>query len=257
MVRLSQDFQIGNDGDDLTIFALYSGGGQEAQIELARHDPDGIVLKVADAGVTDGSYIPMPTGMWVAVELGYTIDSGAGNDGAFGVWINGCRLYTSRLDQAALTHARLGSFLQLGNFVGKLYFDQVVVDAANRLYPPKVGPQDSANVGGQTLLFTQSGFAFVGAGEILSVQAIDNGSNDARVKVYDTRTPQYGEQGKRIDRKYNESLPLQPTQFSNGAYVLLSGTSPQALVKVGSAGAGGWLSQHAAPYDPSSSDMDL
>jgi hypothetical protein len=38
---------------------------------------------------------------------------------------------------------------------------------------------------------------------------------------------------KRIDRRYDNDLPLRPTNFNRGAFVQLSGTNPQALVRVG------------------------
>ena len=82
-------------------------------------------------------------------------------------------------------------------------------------------------------MFTQSGFAFVGSGEILEVQAIDGGSSDARVKVYDAANPNFSEHDKRVDRRYNDAIPMRPVMFERGAYVQLAGTNPQAIVRIG------------------------
>jgi hypothetical protein len=52
--------------------------------------------------------------------------------------------------------------------------------------------------------------------------------------VFDTDDPnRVSEFDKRIDRAFDNFLPLQSTNFLRGAFVQLSGTNPQALVRIG------------------------
>jgi hypothetical protein len=233
MLCLSPDTQFANNGDFVWIMQLQNGSAVvEGGLILSKED-DRIVLKVATGSLTAGvPYVEVPIGEWFCVEVAYAVDSGGGNDGSVTVYTNGARLALLSLDQQAIAGARFGAMSQSGDLRGMLYFDQIVCDDA-RVHPIAGGPKDSSSVGNETLLFTQSGFAFVGSGEILEVQAIDGGGSDARVKVYDAENPNFSEHDKRVDRRYNDAIPMRPVMFERGAYVQLSGTNPQAIVRIG------------------------
>jgi hypothetical protein len=124
---------------------------------------------------------------------------------------------------------------QSGDLKGMLYFDQIVRDDT-RLYP-LVGP-DASRLANQTVLVTQSGFAFAGAGEVLQVQLIDGGSGDSRVKLYDADCPLYPEHEKKEDLRATAASETKVNQagaikFAKGCYVKLEGTNPQAIVRLG------------------------
>ena len=207
----------------------------EGGLILAKED-DRIVLKVATGSLTSGvPYVEVPIGEWFCVEVAYAIDSGGGNDGSVTVYTKNARLALLSLDQQAIAGARFGAMSQSGDLKGMLYFDQIVCDDA-RLYP-LAGP-DASRLDNETVLVTQSGFAFAGAGEVLQVQLIDGGSGDSRVKLYDADCPLYPEHAKKEDlrataaseTKVNQAGPI---KFTKGCYVKLEGTNPQALVRLG------------------------
>lgn len=229
---LSDDFAASGDGALANLFWLDSAGPTwEMGVSLMRKDPEGIVLVVQSSDDDDsGPYIKINPGEWTCIEVEYKPDS---SNSVISIIVNGSKATLTNFVSAALTTGRFGIFQQAGDFRGTIYLDQIVLDD-ERVHGIMEGQRDSSNVDGMTMLFTKSGFAFVGSGEILEVQAIDNGSSDARVKVYDTDNPNLvAEYDKRIDRTFSNFLPLQPTNFERGAFVKLEGTTPQALVRVG------------------------
>jgi hypothetical protein len=231
-LMLSEDFSIGKADDVVNILGLYSAGPTfEMGIGLTRKDPEGVVLIAQQSiGNVSGAWIAFELGRWHCIEVLYQPRA---SSSGMSIYANGHRVSENMGVSADLTIGRIGAISQSGDFRGTMYFDQLVMDDG-RVFPITEGPMDSASVDNQTMLFTKSGFAFVGSGEVLEVQAIDNGSSDARVRVYDTDTPQQiAEYDKRIDRRFDNYLPLQPTNFNRGAFVQLSGTNPQALVRVG------------------------
>ncbi|MGH6918939.1 MAG: hypothetical protein ACREJ0_14700 [Geminicoccaceae bacterium] len=229
---LSEDFFIGKVDDVVNIFGLYSSGSTyEMGMGLSRKDPEGVVLvSQPTISTVNGPWVALERGVWHCIEVLYQPRA---SNGGMSIFVGGHRLTNNMGTSANITTGRLGAMSQTGDFRGSIYFDQIVVDE-DRIFPILEGPMDSASVDNQTMLFTKSGFAFIGSGEILEVQAIDNGSSDARVKVYDTSDPEViVEYDKRIDRRFDNFLPIQPTNFMRGAFVQLSGTNPQALVRVG------------------------
>jgi hypothetical protein len=94
----------------------------------------------------------------------------------------------------------------------------------------------------QTMPFCKSGFAFVGKGHIVGAQLIDGGSGDCAVKIYDTDDVNYAEAMKKEHLAtasgypvvYSQSVGTAPLfAVQKGCYVKLSGTAPQALVRIG------------------------
>lgn len=208
-----------------------STGGREAAVCLARRDPDGVVFTL-NGTVDPYGYIKPRLDDWNWIEVTWTVANSPTENGESSMWINGSKIWNTDTAEAAITEGRFGAGLLSGAWTGCLYFDHIVCDE-DRLYLPAVTRK---NVAGHTSLFTQSGFVFCGSGSITSVQSLDTGGmQDARVRIYDTDNPsRIVESDKRVDRKWDEYAPMVPTSFERGAYVLLSGTTPQALVAVGS-----------------------
>jgi hypothetical protein len=100
------------------------------------------------------------------------------------------------------------------------------------------GPYDASDVFGHSVMVTKSGWVFTGAGQVLDAHAIDGGSGDVRVKLYDTVKLNYGEHDKVAQLACLAANAVErlerPVPFSQGCYVKLEGTNPQAIVRVGS-----------------------
>ncbi|MGH6904388.1 MAG: hypothetical protein ACREIR_16775 [Geminicoccaceae bacterium] len=235
---LSPDFAIGNDLDEFDIFGLFSAGADETYVSVARADPDGAVLALRQNEFWGNyPYIKIPVGEWITVELKAHVDDGASNDGNSALWVNGHKLIIEKLDQGVVTHARLGVMNQSGNFKGHIYFDSVFADDA-RLYPMEGPPDMSPNLDGETMVMTQSGWAFFALGMVTQLQLIDGGSGDCKAKLFDT--DELTRSQHQLRDQLNTTAANQITysehhgvEFLRGCYVELSGTSPMALVRIG------------------------
>lgn len=237
---LSPDFAIGNDGDELDIFALMASATEELMVTIARADPDGVVIGLRETSAgTEFPYVQLTLDAWHCIELMAHVDAGGGNDGHATLWVSGAKLRITGLDQGAITDARLGVMNQTGNFKGHVYFDSVFADDG-RLFPMG-GPMDmSVALGDETMVLTQSGWAFVSGGEVAQLQLIDGGSGDCKAKLYDT--DELMRSLHQLRDQLNTTVANQVAYsehagvlFQRGCYVELSGTSPMALVRVAGA----------------------
>jgi hypothetical protein len=170
---------------------------------------------------------PIARGIKHCNEATWTVDQGAQNDGVLQVWFNSTVLRLTNLDQGAITHAPYGIRNQTGVGKGHFLLDDIIVDGS-RLFPRQHG---AAKV------FTKSGWAFVGPGEVEQVRLIDGGSGNTSVKIYDTGRINYAEHDLVEHLAVTTSQKLaateRPFQVHNGCYVKLGGTDPQALVRCG------------------------
>jgi hypothetical protein len=88
-------------------------------------------------------------------------------------------------------------------------------------------------------LFLKSGFSFLDGGEVEHVTLIDGGSGDCRVRIYDTEDPTMLPLGALRENlatlTANATEPSRGLGFrcKRGCYVELSGTHPQAILRVG------------------------
>jgi hypothetical protein len=230
-LMLSDDFTM-SDGDVVNIFGVYSSGPTfEMGVGIMRKDPDGVVLVAQNAiAHTGGPFIKIVPGAGPASKSSTSLMRRIPR--------LGCTLTATRCSRPASPPAR-SLLLGLGPCLrpaisAATYIGIRSCSTISACCPSPKGRWTAPTSINATLTFTKSGFAFVGSGEILEVQAIDNGSDDARVKVFDADTPKMiAEYDKRIDRRFDNHLRLQPTNFLRGAFVQLSGTNPQALVRVG------------------------
>lgn len=238
---VGEDVQSGNlSGDVVDIVSLQSGSGEEGVISLTRIEPAGLVIGARNSAGAFQGYVPVVPGDWVCIEAQIDVDAGAGNDGSIIMWIGDSLVNVIGLDQAAITSVRFGAMTQTGDWNGHIYFDEVIFNTS-RLYPD-YGPHN-LKLDGETLYFAKSGFAFIGQGHIVGCQLIDGGSGDCALKVYDTDDVNYAEAMKKEHLTttaanavaYSQALGAGMYLFKvdRGCYVALSGTSPQALIRMG------------------------
>ena len=236
---VGEDVQIGNDGDLVDIMGLY-GSAWEGHITLARIEPAGLVLGLRDASGSVTDYLSIEPGDWICIEAEAHVDAGGGNDGSIIVWTGNDRIRLANLDQDAITSVNFGAMNQSGDLSGHIYFDEIVFDDA-RLYPDYA--PHNLRLDGETMAFGKSGFAFVGKGHIMGAQLIDGGSNDCALKIYDTDDVNFSESMKKEHLATTTGTPVAYSQamagggylfnVDHGCYVALSGTNPQALIRLG------------------------
>ena len=236
---VGNDVQFGNDQDYVQILQFYSSTStKEARLVLARFDPLGIVLVAEMEGESwneNNAHFKVPIGEWFTVEFERSVSSSNGYIGA--VLPNVCRITSDRVAEGTNTKFRLGAISQTGDIQGTLYFDEFAVDE-DRLYDDS-GSAHNGALSGKTMHFLKSGFAFLGAGEIEHVSLIDGGSGDCRIKIYDTedevRLALGGlrESLATVTANVTEQSRNRGFRCNRGAYVELSGTTPQALIRLG------------------------
>lgn len=235
---VGNDVQFGNDGDRARLLVFYSGASTaEAALSLARVEPFGIVLATeatSESTYVDNGLLVLPKGEWVTFEFAHYVDTSAGEILASRPGI--AQALANVGAEGTITKFRLGAIDQSGDIVGTIYFDDFAIDDA-RLYD-----DDSAHNGalsGGSMLLTKSGFAFLGAGTINQVALVDGGSGDCRVKVYDTDKPNQLPLGSlreslaTVSASTTARTMIHSFDVKLGAYVELSGTNPQAIVKLG------------------------
>lgn len=235
---VGEDVQFGNDLDYARILYFYSSTSTaEARLVLARFEPLGIVLVTEtenESWNVNNSHFKVPIGEWFTVEWELDVDTDSGYLGA--ILPNVCRITSRNAAMGTITKFRLGSIDQNGDITGTIYFDDFMVDEG-RLYDDPSAHNGALS--GGSLFFLQSGFAFLGEGAIDHVTLIDGGSNDSRVRIYDAFEPTALPAGSlRYDLKAVSGNPTPQSSsnlvpFRRGAYVQLSGTNPQAIVRLG------------------------
>ena len=236
---VGDDVQFGNDGDRVQLLAFYSSGPTlEGGISLVRVDPHGTVIAVGSPGASDftnNGYLVVPQGQWLTLEFRKQVDSSSG-------LVLICRPDIGQTVSAlgaegTITTVRLGAIDQTGDIQGTLLFDEFAIDEG-RLYDDSDSAHNGA-LSGRSMHLLKSGFAFLGKGEIEHVNLIDGGSNDSVLRIYDTDEGQFTPMGAlRETLKSNAaSSSVQSLHrgfsVSRGAYVELSGTNPQALIRIG------------------------
>lgn len=238
-ILAAQDVQFGNDRDYVDILAFYSSTSTlEHTLRLGRIDPYRVCVAACNADnanwTGDASYIVLPVGEWTTLEFGVYVDSAGGTTTVMRPGI--ARMQSVGSSEGTITKFRLGSPAQNGDIQGTILFDDFAVDESP-LYE-----DDSAHNGalsGGSMFFLQSGFAFLGMGEIEHISLADGGSGNCRIKIYDTDNPNSLPLG--ALRENLATLTANATEQSRhrgfrcrrGAYIALSGTNPQAIVRLG------------------------
>ncbi len=226
---VSSDITMAN-ADEFEILGLHSAGATEAGTFINFTTANGLRLGIGLN--TASSFLPLPTGRWVTVEMAATIDSGGGNDGTIDLRLDGgSATQVTGLNQAAVTFGRIGTTGQdAGTTAGVLLFDDVISDDG-RIFPPTFRYPTSR-------LHTISGHAFVGSGRIENLSLLSGGATDNVLSVFDTDVGNTSDANKvvaELKNTANQQIVNHPTgdiQVHRGCFVSMSGTNPRALVKI-------------------------
>lgn len=239
---LTPDVNVNADAGNVRIFSLRQSGTQIANLLLRKFpDSSDIVLSLGGP-VSDPWADPrfvVPRGEWVPIEVGWIVDSGAG-DGVFEVYWNGNMASLQYLTSGVAEAARFGVIDQSGRWSGQVYFDQVLL-SSSRIYvydwaptSPSEGVYEDEGAP-ESGIFTTSGFAFTGPG-VISQALLLGEAGDVRLRLYDTADRQYSSHQLREDLKASPTTPVAYSHhrgipFRKGCYVALTGDSPVAIVR--------------------------
>lgn len=219
--------------DEFAILRLLATATDEGSIVINYTTANGLRIGLEEPGETS-AYASLSTGVWHWVALDILIDSGVGNDGTLTLFLDGTQVAAlATIDQGAITDARFGAIgLDSGTTKGILLFDHFFIDDATLKTPP-------AQRFPQNLMLTKTGHAFVGPGRIDNVSLISGAGTDCTVKIYDTDRHDTADEGNVViylaNTANNELVDpaATPVWVKNGAYVVLGGTTPRALLRLG------------------------
>jgi hypothetical protein len=163
-------------------------------------------------------------GVWYCIELAVHVDDGASNNGTIDLYLTKegepssddvAATQVASLDQGAITSGVLGVQDHLATTTGTILIDQFVQDDA-RVYPITRRFDD-------TVLLTKSGHAFVGRGIVDNITLMSGAGTDSTNTVAELK-----------NTANNELVDPagMPVDCVRGAYVVLSGTTPRARVKI-------------------------
>ena len=252
MLWISPDF-TGTADDTVNIFELQGAAAAIQAVFGLRIVAATNVINFGIGELTPTSFgtEEIERGKWYTIELDVTIDDGGSNDGTIDLYVTkegekaAAAVHATQvasLDQIAVIQSVLGMQLHLATTTGTLLYDAFIADTA-RVYPiTKRFPEE--------ILLTKSGHAFVGPGEIENVSLLSGAGTDCVLSIFDTNEAD-------VDDATNVGVELKNTanneivdpagvpveDFTRGAYVQLSGTTPRALVKVRNVDAFGGVAQ--------------
>lgn len=226
---VTNDITMAN-ADEFEILGLHSAGAVEAGVFINFTTANG--LRIGIGLDTASSFLPLPTGRWITVELDATVDDGGSNNGTIDLRVDGgAATQVASLNQGAVTFGQLGVNDQdAGTTAGVILIDDVISDDA-RIFPPTFRYPT-------TRLFTISGHAFVGAGRISDVSLLSGGAADNVLSVFDTDRGNTDDANKvvaELKNTANEQLVRYhdgDIQVHRGCFISMSGTNPRALVKI-------------------------
>lgn len=247
----SSDFTATAD-DTFNIFELQQAGGTVEQSVGMRVTAASNLLEI---GIGDGtaptSFVTFPRNQWVCVEVLSTISTGGA--GVITLWLDETQVatLTSLTQAAAVGQGVLGTQNTLATTTGTLYFDQFIMDDARIYGLPIRYPEE--------VYLTKTGHVFVGSGQIENVSLLSGAAADNVLQVFDTDVNNTNHIGRlKIELKNTAASELvdpagTPVSVQRGAYVVMSGTNPRAIVKIGRAQgyfSDGRVKQHGAKRIP-------
>lgn len=190
-----------------------------------------------EIGVGDGtaptSFVEFKRGRWTCIELEVLVSTGG--SGTVTLRVDGASVValTSQTHGGAVGRAQLGSTLTLATTTGTMLIDQFVFDDA-RIFP--ITDRFKQNVH-----LTKTGHAFVGPGVIKGVSIQAGAAVDNVVKIFDTDVGNTDDVENQVFAAGNDiasetlDLAVADVRVRRGAYVQLSGTDPQAIIRFESA----------------------
>ena len=189
-------------------------------------------LRIGIGETSASSFLGLSTNTWHCLELKYVIDGGVGNDGTLDGYLDGSPFtQVATLDQGAITSGVMGVLGQdAGTTKGYVLFDNVIADDAQIFPPVRRFSQD--------IMLTQSNHVFVGPGRLENATLLSGAGTDCVLSAYDTDVAYISSaSAAKLELKNtanNETVDPAgvPIDFQRGCYIVLSGTTPRAIVKL-------------------------
>lgn len=197
---------------------------------------DVINFGIGETAVSSWSTEEVERGVWYSIELALTVDNNGSDDGTIDLYVTKGRdsaptavscTQVASLDQGAIGQGVFGVQGHKTTTHGTILLDNLVMDDA-RVYPQSARYPE-------TPLLTKTAHAFVGSGKIDSITLLSGNGTDNVCKVYDTDVASttgrlVAELGNTVT--YETIRHRSPIHVSKGAYCVLSGTGPRALVQI-------------------------
>ena len=233
-----EDFDASAD-DTFNIFEALASGTVEVAFG-ARYVAATEAIQLGIGEVAPTSFgATIKRGTWYTVELRVDLDnSGGANDGSIRVFVTeegrpaSTSVYATNvtgLDQAAVTEGRLGCQNHLATTTGTILIDNFIQDDL-QVFPQPRFPT--------SFEMTSTGHAFVGPGWIGQISLVPGAGTDNTLDVFDTDRQEDDGRGNavlRLSSATSSGPPViytEPLQVHQGAYVVLAGTNPRAMVNL-------------------------
>lgn len=238
--------------DTFNIFELQQAGGTvEESIGMRITAATNLLEIGAGDGTAPTSFAEFPRGKWVCVEVQAKVSTtGAG---LVTIFLDETQVVsvTSITQAAAVGQGVLGTQDTLSTTTGVILIDEMVMDDARIYGLPIRFPEE--------VYMTKTGHAFVGSGTIENVTLMSGVGTDNVVQIFDTDVNNTNHTGRmKLELKNianNETVDPAgvPVRVQRGAYVVLTGTNPRAILKLSHCqayGSEGVIRQHASQRIP-------
>jgi hypothetical protein len=229
--------------DRFSILELVTGSSHQCKITCVASTGSAGDIKLGlenHAGSTSTGTVSLVRNNWYTVELQDQVETdksgtmnlyvtkypGPAATGTYAIIAGSCT-------DTAVTDGHLGTKDRLATTTGTILMDNFIFDDG-RVYPQTERYPEE-------VLLTKSGHAFVGPGRIDNVTLMSGNSTDNVLSIYDTDEANTNDAKSVVTELKNTAAyevvdPAgMPVSVKNGAYVVLSGTTPRALVKIGRA----------------------
>lgn len=236
--------------DTFNIYELQQAGGTNEMVLGMRITAATNLLEIGigDA-VAPTSFVTFPRNKWVCVELLATPSTGG--SGVLTLFLDESQVatVTTLTQAAAIGRGVLGTQDTLSTTTGGLYFDQFIFDDGRLYGLPIRYPEE--------LYITKTAHVFVGQGTIENVSLLSGSSTDSVLSLYDTDQNNTLHTGRmKLELKGVVASDVVdpagvPVNVQRGCYVVLTGTAPRAIIKIGHAQgyySNGRIRQHGAAW---------
>jgi len=229
---LSPNIVMGNTNTLALMKLVGAASAVQASIWLTYTTAAGYTIGIGQTAAT--STTPVSLGQWHSVEMYVNPAAGTGTiDG----WLDNASLtQVTTLTQIDITDGWIGVVDQeVETTAGTILYDDVVFHG---------GSDTGARIGNhgprfpETLLMNKTGHAFVGHGILDNVSLYSGAGTDCVLQVWDTDTANVTDSSLMLTLKNltNNETPVDPAgvpiELTRGCYIVLTGTDPQAEVKI-------------------------
>lgn len=219
--------------DIFNIFELQgTANAVEAAISLRiTTNVDTVEIGIGQIAATTFATQPLQKGRWYCIEL--MTNAETDGSGASELYVDGALVQTiSTITNTAVLQGVLGTQNTLSTTLGHIFIDSFVFDDL------RIGPQVDRFP--DVFWVTKTTHICLGDSELLNVTLMQGAGTDNALVIYDTDRAYTGDEGNKVARLYNLTASEPPIDLADvpvcvkrGAYVVLTGTSPQALIHIG------------------------